>query len=73
VCLVIFFVWIFDLSMRWIVMTVTWPAISSMETMARGCLFGLKGSTSVFSSSFCNANVLLFNSDLMLYFTFGLS
>ena len=32
-----------------------------------------KGSTSVFSSSFCNANVLLFNSDLMLCFTFYLS
>ena len=32
-----------------------------------------KGSTSVFSSSFCNENVLLFTSDLMLYFTFGLS
>jgi hypothetical protein len=63
----------FDLSMRWIVRTATWPAISGMETMARGCLFGLRGSTSVSSSSFCNANVLLFNSDLMLHFTFGLS
>jgi hypothetical protein len=54
-------------------MTATWPVISSMETMARGCLFGLRGSTSVFSSSFCNASVFLFNLDLMLYFTFGLS
>jgi hypothetical protein len=36
-------------------------------------LVDLKGSTSVSSSSFYNANVLLFNSDLMLYFTFSLS
>ena len=27
----------------------------------------------MFSSSFCNANVLVFNSGLMLYFTFGKS
>jgi hypothetical protein len=54
-------------------MTATWPAISSMETMACGCLFGLRGSTSVFSSSFCNASVLLFNLDLMLYSTVGVS
>ena len=29
--------------------------------------------TSVFLLPFCNANVLLFNSDLMPYSTFGLS
>jgi hypothetical protein len=73
VCLVIFFFWIFDLSMRWIIRIAMWPTISSMETMARGCWFGLRRSPSVFSSSFCNANVLLFNLDLMLYSTFGLS
>jgi hypothetical protein len=60
--------------MKKIVKTATWSRDVHHETRGMWVLVRFKrGSTSVFSLSFCNANVFLFNSDLMLYSTFGLS
>ena len=73
-CLVIFFVWNFFLPLHEVDCQDCHVARDFQHENHGAWVFvDLRGSTSVFFSSFCNASVLLFNSDLMLHFTFGLS